>query len=317
MDHPRRCRFHTEYDIYTVGLPILWICAPLSRCTDALAIDTFEFTLPTSTDSQEAGLLVLNGQPTIDSAQPRRVASFNNPVLAGGNRIYVPGSAITGQRSTNGAFMLDSGTPFNDLVFFPQAAAKLGYDYMTSSWSTPTAIPIIEARPSKGSAFSLTPSVASVTLDEAMVITPEQTTIPEDGVLGLAGTDAVIGADDLRPWVLGVRFTPEGSEIRLLARDRRPALRENCAGLAPVRIKDRGRTLLVPRGCRVNGERVSVSVSKQGVALRGEADGYRLVTRRGATWIVTDSNFRGVQLRWRAPAYLAHNSLRIERSYPR
>jgi len=62
---------------------------------------------------------------------------------------------------------------------------------------------------------------------------------------------------------------------------------------------------------------VSVSVSKQGVALRGEADGYRLVTRRGATWIVTDGNFRGVQLRWRAPAYLAHNSLRIERSYPR
>lgn len=280
---------------------------------DALGIDTFEFTLPMSTSSDNPGLLVLNGQPTIDSANPRRVASFDNPVLAGGNRIYVPGAALAGRSSTTGAFMLDSGTPFNNLVFFPSAAIELGYDYVTSTWSTPTATPSISAWPSKGLPAMLTPSVASVTLDEATVITPEQTTTPEDGILGLAGTDAVIGADYLRPWVLGVHFTDGGSEIRLLARERRPALRDNCAGIAPARIKERGRTLLVPRECRVNGERVSVSV--QGVSARGDADGFRLVRRQGATWIVTDDNFRGVTLRWRAPAYLSHNSLRIERNY--
>ncbi len=277
---------------------------------NALGIDTFEFTLPMSTDTADTGLIVLNGQPTIDAAAPRRVAEFDNRALEGGNRIYVPGSVSAGGASTRGPLMLDSGTPFNDLAFFPQAATALGYDFGTGLWPTPSAKPTIAPRPAGAAAFVLTPTASPAPLDQVIVITPEQTTRPEAGIIGLAGTAVVVGADYIRPWVLGVRFTAGGSEIRLLARERLPALREDCAGLAPKRIKERGRTLLVPQGCRVNGERVEVKV-------QGPSDGYRLVRHRGATWIVTSEDFTRVKVTWKAPAYLAHNRLHIERDYRR
>jgi hypothetical protein len=277
---------------------------------NALGIDTFEFSLPMSTDTADAGLLVLNGQPTIDAASPRRVAGFANPALEGGNRIYVPGSVSAGGAIARGPLMLDSGTPFTELAFFPRAATALGYDFATGTWSTPSATPTIAPRPTGGGAFTLTPTAKPAPLGQVIAITPEQTTRPEAGVIGLAGTAVVVGADYIRPWVLGVRFTNEGSEIRLLARDRLPAVRENCTGLAPTRIKQRGRTLLVPRACRVNGEQVTAKT-------QGGSDGYRLVTQRRATWIVTSKGFTRAKLTFTAPPYLAHNRLQINREYRR
>ena len=277
---------------------------------NALGIDTFEFTLPMSTDTSDTGLLVLNGQPTIDAASPRRVAGFANQALEGGNRIYVPGSVSAGGASTRGPLMLDSGTPFTDLAFFPRAAAALGYDFATGMWSKPSATPTVAPRPTGGGAFTLNPTAPPAPLAQVIAITPEQTTRPEAGIIGLAGTAVVVGADYIRPWVLGVRFTNEGSEIRLLARDRAPAVRENCAGMAPTRIKERGRTLLVPRACRVNGEQVKVTT-------QGGSGGYRLVTQRGATWIVTSKGFTRAKITFTAPPYLTHNRLQIQREYRR
>ena len=276
----------------------------------ALGIDTFEFTLPVSARSTEPGRLVLNGQPTIDAASPRRVATFDNDLLEGSNRIYIPATAKAGDQSTRGVFLLDTGTPLKDVILFPRGARQLGYDYATSTWSDPDATVRVRARPPGAPTFPLRLGKKPHDLATTLIITPEQTTTPEDGILGLVGTDVVLGADYVRPWVLGVRFTDDGSQVRLLARDREPALQQGCKGLAPARIKPRGTTLIVPAGCRVNGADVTVTA-------KGPSDGFRLVNDRGATWIVTTSDFTRVRVTWKAPAYLTHDRLNLEKTYTR
>lgn len=55
----------------------------------AMGIDTYQITLPRTSDAQAHGNWVINAQPEIEGANPRRVATFRNRALAGGNRVFL------------------------------------------------------------------------------------------------------------------------------------------------------------------------------------------------------------------------------------
>lgn len=284
---------------------------PVSSLLDvpmqALRIDSYQLTLPPTKDARSTGLWVVNGQPDIDAADARRVATFRNRALVRGNRVWAPG-VISAGGSARGAFMLDTGTPYQIVALFPRAARSLGYNYASATWSNPSAPMAVTLQPNGTPSFTLRPSVPPLPVGKSMVLTPEQTVDPRAGMLGLAGTDVVLGADYLRPWVMGVQLTKQGSTIRLLAIERRRALREGCSGLAPASVAREGTTVLVPRGCRVNGAPVRVRV-------KGPVDSYRLITKSGTVSLRTWGVGADITVHYSAPPYLEGDRLRVARTY--
>lgn len=274
----------------------------------SLGIDTYEITLPRTGDPQARGNLVLNAQPTIDRANPRRVAVFNNKALEGGNRVFIPGTIST-DSTVEGAFMLDIGTPQNIITVFPQPARELGYSFATQKWASPKKQVRIEAYPTGTPPFQLNSSIEPTMTGDMFTITKQQVAQPYAGVTGLAGTAAIIGADYVRDWVMGVQFTTKRGIVRLLARDRAPADVSKCGmPKTPGKIERTGVTRLTRAACRVNGSPVAVRVKG--------SPRHRLIERKnGSVWIRTFGQSGRLQVIWHSPAYLTNDRLRIRETY--
>lgn len=275
----------------------------------SLGIDTYEITLPRTGNPQARGNFVLNAQPTIDRANQRRVAVFKNQTLKGGNRVFIPGT-ITTNRTVEGAFMLDIGTPQNIITVFPQPATELGYSFADQTWASPKKAVRVEAYPTGMPPFPLRSSVAPTKTGDMFTITSRQVTDPYAGVTGLAGTSAIIGADYVRDWVMGVHFTEKRGVVRLLARDRTEANITRCGQpIAPARIRRNGKTRLLRAQCRVNGSPMRVSVD-------GPDGVYELIKRaNGSVWIKTNGVAGQLKISWKAPAYVYYGSLRFQEKY--
>lgn len=286
----------------------------LDHPVEALKIKQFELTMTQRTfDPNALGKLTLNAQPKITKANQRRVATFRNKTVSGGGRINIPGIIRnnSGQR-TQGNYMLDIGTYWNLIALKQRAARELGYNFGTSTWANPNIELGVTARPGSGPAFKLVPDGPVTTANDIIAWTNAVVAKPENGLIGLAGTSAVIGADYIRPWVFGVRFTKRGSIVKLLARDRQPAKLSGCGKLPVTEIKRSGLTRLVPAGCKANGSKLQVRVSQP----RGDFANFRLIKRaRGEVLIQTFGQRQRLKIRWHAPAYLTQNPYSLTKTY--
>lgn len=275
----------------------------------SLGIDTYEITLPRTGNPQSRGNFVLNAQPTIDRANPHRVAVFKNKALEGGNRVFIPGTIST-ESTVEGAFMLDIGTPQNIITVFPQPARELGYNFATQKWASPKKSVRIEAYPTGTPPFRLRSSIAPTTTGDMFTITKQQVADPYAGVTGLAGTSAIIGADYVRDWVMGVHFTEKRGVVRLLARSRTEAKVTRCGQpIAPATLSKSGMTRLLRAQCRVNGSPMRVRVD-------GPNRVYRMIRRaNGSVWIQTLGVPGRLTVTWKAPAYVYYGGLSFREKY--
>ena len=185
----------------------------------ALAISQFELTMTQRTFDQSArGTFVVNGSPTIRRANKNKVLTYRNRALAGGDRIYIPGRLSAGaNRKAAGSFMLDIGTPYNFVSLFPAAARKLGFNYASNTWTNPDAPLGLWSYPARGGSVRM-PVDGPTTLIGTDTQAIQRPWLPQNGLIGLAGTTAVLGADYVRPFVLGVQYTQCGSVVKLLRR---------------------------------------------------------------------------------------------------